>query len=808
MEHNHIEAATASRPRLGTDTITYWIILALVFLGPLFFIPSAYVPFQFSKVFLVYIGVIASFCAWTIARLKDGKLVISRHPLFLFLAGIVVAYGLSAIFSSARSISLIGQGYEVGTFSFVATLCVFTFLVAYIFRSKGAVAHAYTAFLLSSMVVGLIHIIRLLIPSFLAVGPLASSTASIVGGWYDLGIFIGGAAIYSFLTLELLRLPRWLKNTFVTVLVLSLFLLSVISFPLVWYILGVFALIFFIYNFSFNKSRAHAEVAHGTRSIPLTSLIVMIVAFIFILTQNNIYGRLSAEPFNIKFLSKFAISNVEVRPSFTTTVSMAKDALMRNPIFGIGPNRFTEQWNLSRPADVVGTEFWSVDFNYGIGLIPTFLATSGLLGIVAWIGFFVFFLYTGFKALFVKAQDSFAGYILVSSFIIALYFWLFAFAYIPSAILLLITFFFTGVFIAALIENNLIKVSTFHFIRDPRTSFVSILGFVLLLLGVVLFTYGVGKRFIASIYYSQALGSANIEGNIEKAEQNLNRAVQFAPIDMYFRTLSELNLIKISALLNTENISQDILQNQFRTFLATAEASAQAAINAHPTNYENWLALGRVYEAIVPLNIEGAYESAQASYARARELNPRNPAIILVTARLDVAKGEMAKAKEKIAQALQLKSNYTDAIFFLSQIQATEGDLKSAIQSVEAAALLTPNNPGVYFQLGLLRYNDKNFQGAASAFEQAVALAPEYANARYFLGLSYDNINRTADAISQFEIIKQTNPENQEVDLILANLKAGRDPFANARPPIDNAPEKRTNPPIKEEDSKSETTDR
>jgi hypothetical protein len=41
--------------------------------------------------------------------------------------------------------------------------------------------------------------------------------------------------------------------------------------------------------------------------------------------------------------------------------------------------------------------------------------------------------------------------------------------------------------------------------------------------------------------------------------------------------------------------------------------------------------------------------------------------------------------------------------------------------------------------------------------------------------------------------------------LILTNLNAGKDPFANVQPPLDNKPEKRSRPPVKDAPSDSST---
>jgi len=131
-----------------------------------------------------------------------------------------------------------------------------------------------------------------------------------------------------------------------------------------------------------------------------------------------------------------------------------------------------------------------------------------------------------------------------------------------------------------------------------------------------------------------------------------------------------------------------------------------------------------------------------------------------------------------------------------------EGNIKGAIASVEAAAAIAPDDSSIFFQLGLLRFNDKDYAGAAGALERATTLNPTYANAKYFLGLSYEKLERKADAVKQFTDLATTNPDNKEISLILSNLKAGRNPFLDATPPVDNKPEKRATLPVKEKTEK------
>jgi tetratricopeptide (TPR) repeat protein len=800
------------REETFADKIAGWVIIALVFLAPLFFIPSALVPFQFTKVILIYTAVIVSFIAWIIGRLKDGKLSLARHSVFLALLGVVAAYLVASLVSLVRSHSFLGQGFEVSTFAFIATMALFVFLISNIFTDRRRVAYAYLAFLASFALVALYQFIRLLFgPSALSLNVLLSPTDNLVGSWNDLGIYFGATALFSFLSLELLRMPRMLRVVCILILAVSLFFLSVVNFVFVWYILGIFALIFFIYNFSFNKARITqaSPVASndGRRGLPVMSLIVLIIAFIFILMKGNIYNTLSTS-FGLSFFNHFAVNNIEVSPSWSSTFAIAKSVIRHEPLFGIGPNRFVNAWLQAKPQAVNNTIFWSTDFNYGIGMLPTFIVTTGLVGILAWIVFLCYFVYLGFRALFARVQDGFTSYISISSFILSLYFWIFLITHVPSAPLVALTFVFTGIFLASAADINLIPQRSYDIVKDPRTSFVSVLVLIGILLGVVVFGYDIGKRYFASIYFNNAIAAANSAGDVGQAEINLSRAVTFSADDQYYRTLSQLYLVKINLLLQQQNVAQDVLTTQFQSDLRNAQVDAQSALSIDPTNYQNWLAAGDVYAAVVPFNYDTAYEQAMANYVKAQQLNPLNPAIPLAMARLEIAHKDSDKAKNNIANAIQLKNDYSDAIYLLAQMQINQGDLKSAIKSVEALTFTDPNDPGVFFQLGLLRYNNKDYQGAASALVQATTLTPDYANAKYFLGLSYAKLGKTADALKQFQDIQKTNPDNKEIVQIINNLQLGRDPLSSIQPP-NNTPEKASNPPVKDQPSpKADTSNR
>lgn len=796
--------------RKGMERVGSLCLLALAFLLPVFFIPALSFPFQFSKALLLSVLVLATFCIWVVARLKDGQFVIPSSPMVIALAVVVCLFALSGLLSGSVGASILGQGFEVGTTVNILIVSLLAFLVPLMLRGKEQIFGSYLAFLASFFLISLFHLLRLVFgPDFLSAGIFTDTVSNTIGKWNDLGVFFGASALLSLVTIEFLSLNRLFKGLSYLSLIASLFFLAVVNFPTAWFVLGLFALIFLVYLISFRPSNALGENGGNEniladtqplRRIPIPSLVVLLVSVIFIMAGSTIGGPISRA---------FNISQVEARPSWQATIAVARQTLIEDPLLGAGPNRFASQWLKYKPAGINGTIFWNVDFSYGVGLVPTFLATTGILGVIAWLVFFLVFLYAGFKAILSNFSDTFSHYLITSSFLVSLFLWIFSVFYIPSLTIFALTFLFTGLFIASLMAEKMAPAKTVSFASDPRAGFVSVLLLILLLIGGVTLGYLLVQKYVAAVFFQRGVITFNTEGNLDRAEQEISRAAALSPADDYYRFLTELTLMRMNALLsqNPSSVSAESVRSQFQNLLGAALGNARQAVALNPLNYENFMTLGRVYEAVTPLNIEGAYESAKQSYEQALTQNPKSPAIYLTMARLEVAKKDNAKARENIARALQEKNNYTEAIFLLSQIEVQEGNIKAAISSVEAASVIAPNDASVFFQLGLLRFNDRDYRGAASALERAVAQNPSYANAKYFLGLSYDKLRRAAEALAQFTDLSASNPDNEEIKLIVRNLKAGRDPFANAAPPVDSAPEKRKALPVAEKPSETSARD-
>jgi tetratricopeptide (TPR) repeat protein len=784
------------------------IFIGFVVLLPLFLIPSLTLPFLASKAVYLYIGVFLLIALAIFERLKQGSVRIPWSPILLGSVVLVFAYALSAALSKLPMTGFIGRGYEIDTVLSIFVLSLLMFLVPQYFRSKQSVFNFFIGLFAVFAVVFLYGLIRVVAgPSVFTFGGVLSSTVSnLVGSWNDLGVFAGLVTVVSLIMLEVVPPRGILRSLLYAALVASLLSLAVINFTTIWYVIAFFTFAVMIYVYVFAQTFMQEGDSNMRRSIPKISLVIFLVSLLFAVTGNDLLGA-SRPSLNIgnRISEGLGISQLEARPSWGTTFEIASKSLQENMLTGAGPNQFVYEWMKHRPKVVNESAFWNVEFNYGIGIIPSAAVSVGLIGLLAWLIFLGFFSVKGMQSLRRPRGDLFSYYLSVTSFAGALFLWVMAILYTVSLVPFALAFIFTGLFLASLSLGGNLRERVISFTDEPGTRFLVLIGSGVIAIGVLAGIFFVGERTLALAYFNRALITFNSSGDLAKAEIDVRRAIAIDGQDSYYRGLSQIALANLNQAASqvTANTPPDQIRNQFQLLLGGAIASAQAARDANPEYYQNWLSLGQAYESVVPLKIEGAYDNAKAAYQEALKKNPTSPAISLTLARLDVLNNDSKGAKENLTAALTKKSNFTDAIFLLSQIQVAEGDLKSAITSTESVATLNPNDATVFFQLGFLYYNDRTYDKAIAALERAVALQPTYANARYFLGLSYDMTRQKPKAIEQFQAIQQTNADNEEVKFILANLTAGRAAFEGVQPPLDNKPEKRKTPPVSEKSAKS-----
>jgi len=778
-----VEEVSAER-KDSLEGLSYIVVGVFVFLLPFFVVPTALVSLEISKATLFLIGVSLATILWLLSILRKGVVVLPRTPIIIAALLPAAIYLVASFFAEAPMAAIFGQGFLTDTFAFVFAGGLTTILVASIATSSGRTRRLYWAFAGGAAVLLVAELVHLVGgPGLIPLGLFTNPISNLLGKWNDVGVFFGLTLLLSLITIETVQPSRWKKVLAYTALVLSLFMLVFVQFMTAWYMVAVFSFIFFILRISAQRTGS------TRRRFSVFTGIVLAISIVAILTAGSLNNTIAGV---------FNTSQVEVRPSWSATFGVARDVLEDSPLIGSGPNHFAEQWFLHKPEGINTTAFWAVPFQSGIGFIPTSFVTTGVLGFAMWALFIGLLLVGGIRSVLYSGGDERGRHLMTMSLIAALYLWVFSVVYVSNTVVMALAFFFSGLFVASAVRIGVIRTRTISFANQPTQNFSITLISVAAIIFIGIGGYVAGSRFVSVIFYQRGIQIAQSGGTLQEAEQSLTKAIQLSEQDRYYRALADVQAQRLSGVLSQPGVSADVLRGQFQTILGSAIANAQRATEVGAHNFENWLLLGSIYEQLSRLRIDGAYENAAAAYARAKEKNPSGPNIPLVFARLEATRGDFDAARVRIDEALALKPNYTDAVYLLSQIEVSDGNISKAIKSVETAALLAPNDPVVFFQLGLLRYSNGQFSDAAGAFENAVLLNPIYANAKYFLGLSYEKIGRQENAISQFEDVALLNPDNKEVVFILNNLQAGRDPFDNVEPPLDDQPESREELPVEE----------
>lgn len=790
MEENNIEIKKVNTGIL--EKISFGILFMVTFLVPIFFVPVSFISTQFGTSLLFAFGVIVSVLITIISALFSGSVDLPRSTKYMIgmILVVPVVYLFAGVANGFSRMSFLGYTFDVSTAGFIIMSFVYLSLVSLLFRNKKRIFYSYVAFVISSLILSSFLLVRMFFGvKVLSFGMFNDLTSTMIGNWNNVGIFFGIGVTLSLITYEMLKVSKLMKVLLTLALTLSLFFLALINFGIIWIIIAVCSFLFVLYRV-FSREKDTQIISSWQKKlsrVPKYPVIVFIISVVFVVWGSSIGTYLS---------NQFKVTSMDVRPSFSVTMDIVRSTLKTQPLFGSGPNSFVSQWLSYKPDEIINTVFWNTDFTYGIGLLPTFAVTTGIIGILSWILFLGFYLYIGIKSLFAKIEDSFVQYLVTSSFFVSLYLWVMAWVYVPSTVVFVLTFFFTGLFLASVYVARIVEVVPYKFSYSPKASFISSFVLVVIFIGAGTLAYSLFKNSESLWYFQKSSYALNTSSDIASSEIFMKKAIATVPYDVYYRSLSEIEILKLNSTLSQDQnkVSKEEIVKQSGVILADAIKAGIAAKEADSKNYLNWVSLGRVYESAVPLNVSSAYESAQYAYGQALQRNPKNPGIYLYYARLAVAKQDLKAARGYAISAIQAKQNYLDAYFLLSQIEVADKNLKGAIDSVTAASIINPSDASIFFQLGILKYNNRDFAGAIESLQKSLVIAPDYANAKYFLGLSYEITKEHNKAVALFEDLAKTNPDNVEVKSILENLRAGKEIFVSEK----SKPETRSKLPVKE----------
>lgn len=803
MQSGTLNGSTEKLSRI-LRKVTIASIYLVAFLAPLFYLPVTAEPL-FGKEVLVVLLTAAALLAWLI-RVLVTKEIRYHYSIVLAASGILLAVlFFAALFSIAPSQSFFAPDISGEGFASWASLIILSFLIAAEFSEKDftrlmgvlAASGVILAFLIFFQITPFISL-----PQILQINPVGSlnNSAAVMAAFFLLGlgflIFPEGDSRY------------WKIAALLLVITATIDML-LIDFKMGWLGLAAFSVLFIaLYSTRSLRNNSNPD-AHPTISANLIFAILLVVSIALVIFSLPL-GRLVP---NLK-------TEIEVRPSIQTTLSIGQAVLKTRPVLGSGPGTFVYDYDRFHSAAVNQTVFWNAKFAHGFSFLSTEVATLGTLGVLALLFFIITLFYILVKIVLRMERFSPQGFGMISMVIFGVVLWM---MYPPTLTMNVVIFIAIGAVTSLATGGTEAASPLLRFeerifkIKNQLTAFVSSLVALVVIIFILLAVFYFMKKYVAEIYFLRGNFEFVQNGNADTALARYASALALDPAnDRYLVNKSQVYLARAQQALNRAIAGNTDAQATFRDNLNAAIESARQAAAAAPNDSGNWLNLGATYETAMPF-VDGADRFAVAAYEEAGQHEPANPipATFLGRTYLELAdlldirarqnpsstaaaaqlkKSALENAKQNFEKAVALKSDYATAEFLLAQAFTREGNIDEAIRRGAQAALSAPNDVGVAFFLGFLFYQKGDLVDAEQQFSRAVLINPNYANAMYFLGLIYDKTKRPGEALKQFRRIAELNPDNDEVKRIIANLEAGRQALAAITPP----PEKRKGPPIKE----------
>ncbi len=757
-----------------------YVYIAAIILSLIGILPVSWFPLQLGKLVIGAFLLLVAGIFFVLGGGLGGVVGRRGSKAVWLIALLPLTYLVSYLASTDRSVGLLGYSVEVDTLCFVGIASAAFLLSFFLFRRLSSIRWLLGSVSVAALLAMLFQFTSIFFGTRVLPAVFSDPSINLIGKWNDLGLLIGVLALMLVFALACLPMSMAKRIGVAAAALISALFLALVQFPLVWGLLLGLSIVLGLWLFVVRKDPASS-------SIPWIAIVTGVLSVSFLLWGAAVGGGLT---------KVFPVSSFEIRPSFSTTLDIVRSShgtSIKEFVLGTGPGTFSDSWFMYKPTTINQSQFWNLDFNVGYSTLATALGTVGVLGAVAW-SIPLILVVLGLVRV-IRRRDLFNWYEQVTAVAAAcasIYLCVALFFYPPSEAMILLMCALAGASYAFAMKGDAQEESQVSPVMMRRLYMALV---VLVLVGLAAGGAFVARRYTTETNVNKGLAALS-RGDTLQALNSANAALAVEKTGDSLQFAAQAGITAMQQVLQSTTTPSTAVQEQFTALAQTSIANGQQATQANPHDYRAYLVLGRIYDVLASVGVQGAYDQAVQQYNSAASYNPTDPEIPLALSRLHSVHGDVNATTNALKQALTLKPDYTDAILFAVQLYVADKDINNAILAAKAAVNSAPGVPSIWFELGLLYYSANDMQNAATALEQAVKLQADYANAKYFLGLSYAALKKTPEAIQQFKDLSATNPDNNEVRLILSNLEAGKAPFDGATPPVTSTPQDRTTAPI------------
>lgn len=750
------------------------ILTVLAFVLPLLYAPWLRDPLNPIKTVVLMGGVGIALLLWAFRAISLREWEVRRTvldvPLLLFL-GLAI---ISTIGSVSLSVSLFGRAHDmVLSLSVLIPVALYAWLLIQETTTAARLHILVTVFLLSAVVVSVVFLFGdapALRGLMQAAGVDAAALNLIARLNSVLGVFMSVVLALSLGMVVQRGRPFWAQLIPWVALLGSAACIVQIGFRSVWVLAAIAIASMLLLGWTFHKhSRA------GAVAVIVLCLIIAILASLF------------GSPASLK---KNLPSEVTLGagPSW----HIVADRVLSNPkdfLIGGGPGTFAYAFSAFRPTAFNALESAaSIRFAQPFNTMYAIVSETGVLGSVSFLTVMLMMLGAIATSIQRMAHNRFddvvsllkrtvghghteTGTMLLDGLSIAV-------GWIVATVALFFFFFDVGLwwtwwFLLALTIGALHR-STSSLIHTKRGSLdfspqqqlgVSFGLVVLLILFVIGCAYAV-RFVIAEYWYTYAVHSTDSA----VSEAATIRALQYRPeYADYHTALARIHLQEAKRVSEASAVNGTVVANR----LAKAVNEAKVATDLEPRDVRTWDTLALMYSnarSFAP----AANDWAKDALEQAIRLEPSNSALHFRLGMAREVAGELEEAADAYEEAIRLRPQYAAAYMQLASLREAQENIDAAMRVYERGLSQMHNHIELAYQLGRLYFNrgtEQDITRAEDLWRAILRLEPNHSNTLYSLGLLYEGQNKRAEALQFYTRVQKLNPENQDIQTKINQLK-------------------------------------
>lgn len=706
-------------PWWGSRTATYleaavrWILVAITFLAPLFFVTTAVATLEIAKVYLFCVLVLVAAFLYLWRALVIGRFEYQRTFLDWLLLFFIVFYLVSTAFSHHHYLSFAGvAGFFSGSVVCVVCFVIFFYLLIQTIRSTPHIKLIILAITASASIVAIYNIVRGfglgLPPTAAASFTMVAHSPTVFAVFMGICLLIGLAWLFSAKVLW----QRWLAVGFLVLCMVAVFIFDTESAAYA-IAAGAFMLLLLFAVKSDQSVRWH---------ILIPTVVVTFAAVLLFINPQPLFPHAAIE---------------NVRIDLRTSLPVAGQSLRQAPLTGTGPQTFGDDLVDFRPIQYNTTPTWDLRFSKGTNEWLTLVATTGLLVPLILLVSAIWLIIRSAQVLIRSTMSE--EHMFVMPIIAAFFGLLVASFFIPFSFSLSLLFWLLaglGVMSISGVGGTRIKI------KMPRSRAQTIIvSFALVMTAVAIVAVAIfgGRLLIGEYYFSRAQAGIVNQQSLEQVQNWLTRAITANPRESKFFTIRAQGYATEVLLEATKTKPDSTKLQAAAQSVVDALKQAQLIDPKNPTVYETEAS---IYDSLRNI-IANADELAVAAYTQDVALEPNNPlphlnlgraqlfqAGILVSdtseaARVESGKALIREAQQEFERAKQLKPDFLLADYNIGLAQRVAGDTDAAIETFQHVIQRAPRSPEAYWQLEQIYESRQQYVEAVTELEAIQKLLPD-----------------------------------------------------------------------------------